>query len=412
MRALLLSTALLMALSAPLTGMAQEMDHSMHDMSASPAASTAPAEPDLATEPDLSQPQQTAPSTAPTQLVPQTIVAPEGSMTDMGDMSGMDHSIHMQEMPAPSAHAHDMMPLSTQGLPVAAADRLGNSEMAGEVKDGVREFHLSAAPIAWPITDKQTVVAWAYNGQVPGPMLRVTAGENIRVILTNNLPEATTIHWHGVDVPNNMDGVPGISQEPVKPGESFTYEFTVPNTPGTFWYHTHVNPDKQQALGLYGAFIIEPRNRTAQPWDSEHTLMLGEWTVKDGGNIPSMPMEGMFPNFFTINGKSWDQTEHITAKVGERVLFRLVGSGSFSHPIHLHGAPFKIIAVDGHPLPEAQQMVRDTLTVNPGERYDIVWTPTRPGTWLLHCHINHHTMNDGAEVNGMGGMALPIEVSQ
>lgn len=403
MRAFLLLSALLMAFPA----LAQEMDHSMHDMSAPPAASTATAEPDLAAEPDLSQQQ------APTQLVPRTIVAPEGCMSDMDgmDMSGMDHNIHMQEMPAPSAHAHDMTPLSTQGLPVAAADRLGNTELAGEVKDGVREFHLTAAPIAWPITDKQTVVAWAYNGQVPGPMLRVSPGEKIRVILTNNLPEATTIHWHGVDVPNNMDGVPGISQDPVKPGESFTYEFTVPNTPGTFWYHTHVNPDKQQALGLYGAFIIDGGTDKSQ-WDSEHTLMLGEWTVRDGGNIPAMPMEGMFPNYFTINGKAWDATEHITAKVGERVLLRLVGAGSFSHPIHMHGAPFTIIAVDGHTLPPAQRMVRDTITVNPGERYDIVWTPTRPGTWLLHCHISHHTMNDGAEVNGMGGMALPIEVTQ
>ncbi len=392
MRTLLLTTALLLALPA----YAQEMQpHTGHDGHAMPAA-----EPDLSVEPIT----PTAEPNVPTQLVPQV----------MEDESQID----VQEIPVqtpPAEHAghntHDMIPMSIEGLPVAAADRMGNTPLAGEVKDGVREFRLSTGAIAWPITSNVTVAAYAYNGQVPGPMLRVMAGEKIRVILTNNLSEPTTIHWHGVDVPIEMDGVPGISQEPVKPGESFTYEFTVPNTPGTFFYHTHVMPDRQQALGLYGAFIIEPTGVDKTFWDSEHTLMLGEWTVKDGGNVPAMPMEGMFPNYFTINGKAWDATERFTAKVGERVLLRLVGSGSFSHPIHMHGAPFTVVAVDGHTLPPAQRMVRDTLTVNPGERYDILWTPTRPGTWLLHCHINHHTMNDGAEVNGMGGMTIPIEVS-
>ncbi len=418
--ALLLTTALLLALPAQ----AQEMDHSAHMNHSAPAqADTLPPqeEVDLSTEPVTPAPAATpAPAnidvpapTTPTQLVP--------------PLPSDESAIHVEEIPArpvaqpePAANphaghgggAHDSKPLTIDGLPVAAPDRRGNTPLEGEVKDGVREFRLTTAPIAWPITDDVTVAAYAYNGQVPGPLLRVTAGEKIRVILTNNLSEPTTIHWHGVDVPIEMDGVPGISQAPVEPGASFTYEFTVPNTPGTFWYHTHVNADKQMALGLYGAFIIQPRNRMAPAWDSEHTLMLGEWTVKNGGNLPAMPMEGMFPNYFTINGKAWDSTERFTARVGERVLFRLIGSGSFSHPIHMHGVPFRIIAVDGHPLPPEQQMVRDTITVNPGERYDIVWTPTRPGTWLLHCHINHHTMNDGKEVSGMGGMAIPIEVTQ
>lgn len=395
MRRFLLTALLLLALPAS----AQEMDHSMHQM---PPAAAEP-EVDLSTEP-VTEP---AP-VSPTQLVPEVMQGTiETTPLPEASAPAMDHSAHEEA----EGNSHDMTPMATTGLPVAAADRPGNTELTGEVKDGVREFHLTTGAIAWPITDSVNVAAYAYNGQVPGPLLRVTAGEKIRIILTNNLSEPTTIHWHGVDVPVEMDGVPGISQEPVQPGQSFTYEFTVPNTPGTFFYHSHVMPDRQQALGLYGGFIIEPRTRMAPEWDSEHTIMLGEWTVKNGGNVPSMPMEGMFPNYFTINGKAWNSTEHFSAKVGERVLFRLVGSGSFSHPIHMHGAPFTIIAVDGHTLPPAQRMVRDTLTVNPGERYDIVWTPTRPGTWLMHCHINHHTMNDGAEVDGMGGMALPIEVA-
>lgn len=424
MRLLLLTTAL--CLSLPMLAGAQEMDHSQMSHSAPMAMDTT--QPTGASTSDSTEAtatpntaQDSAGQTTPTQLAPDMNMSmPEGmSMPGMNMPEGMphDHAAMMAAMAgqgehSPASDAHDMTLLSPAGLPVAAADRTGNSELTGDVIDGVRVFQISAAPIAWPITDKTTVYAYAYNGQVPGPLFRVTAGEKIRVVLTNNLPEATTIHWHGVDVPVEMDGVPGISQPPVKPGEKFTYEFTVPDTPGTFFYHTHVMPDKQQALGLYGAFIIEPKVAPAKPaWDSEHTLMLGEWTVRDGGNLPSMPMEGMFPNYFTINGKAWDSIEPFTAKVGERVLFRLVGSGSFSHPIHLHGTPFKVIAVDGHPLPATQQMVRDTLTVNPGERYDIVWTPTRPGTWLLHCHINHHTMNDGQEsASGMGGMAVAVDV--
>lgn len=339
------------------------------------------------------------PSTEPTELVPQ----PAASMPEM------DHSTHDSQG---SHSSHDMTPLSIDGLPVAAADRLGGSLLESEDMDGLRVFKLTADEIAWPITDSVKVHAYAYNGQVPGPMIRVKAGEKIRILFTNNLAEPSTIHWHGVDVPIEMDGVPGISQDPVKPGETFTYEFTVPNTPGTFFYHTHVMPDKQQALGLSGAFIIDPATPPARKaWDSEYTLVLGEWTIKDGGNLPSMPMEGMFPNYFTINGKSWPDTQRISAKVGERILLRIVNAGAFAHPVHVHGAPFKVIASDGHPIPATAQLTKDTIQVAPGERYDLLWTPTRPGAWLVHCHINHHTMNDGQEVEGMGGMALAIDVA-
>lgn len=404
MRALLIAATLLL----PLPALAQTIDHSSHG---APTALVPPAAP----EPEIEIQEASPPPT------------PAADMPGM-DHGSMDHStMNHGDMdmpatpaapaPAATAHgghgAHDATPLPIGAdLPVAAPDRRGNTLLQGEVKDGVRVFQLTTSEIGWPVTDGVTVRAFAYNDQVPGPMLRVTAGEKIRVVLTNKLREPTTIHWHGVDVPFGMDGVPGLSQEPVPPGGSFTYEFTVPNTPGTFWYHSHVTPDKQQALGLYGAFIIDPKEPGKKAWDSEYTLMLGEWTVKDGGNVPSMPMEGMFPNYFTLNGKAWNDTEKLTAKVGERVLLRIIGSGSFIHPIHLHGAPFKVIATDGHPVPAAAQLTKDTILVGPGERYDILWTPTRPGTWLVHCHINHHTMNDGVEVDGMGGMALPIEVTE
>lgn len=375
-------SALLLSVALPALALAQ-MDHTNHmdHGMAAPVAEAPVVEPLPAS----------SPTTEPTQLMPQ-----DEAMAGMGHMSG----------------AHDMTPLDPTTLPQAAPDRLGGGELASEMKDGVREFHLAASMIAWPISEHVTVAAMAYNGQVPGPAIRVHQGEKVRVVFTNNLSEPTTIHWHGLDVPIEMDGVPGVSQEPVKPGESFTYEFTITNAPGTFFYHTHVMPDKQQALGLYGAFIVDPKEGQAKPYSADYTFLLGEWTVKEGGNVPSMPMEGMFPNYFTINGKAWPATPHIQAKVGDKILLRLIGSGSFSHPVHMHGAPFTVVATDGHPVPTVAQLTKDTIEVAPGERYDLLWSPTRPGTWMLHCHINHHTMGDGQDsADGMGGMIIALDVA-
>mgnify|MGYP000861041745 CR=1 FL=1 len=385
MRALLLATTVLMApaaLATPATAPATDHHHAEMTQSApTPAPNDQPE------------------ATAPTQLVPDAVV-----MTPM-ELSDRPHELDLHS-------SHDITPLDPEAFPLAAADRSGGQLLESRINDGVREFTLAADELAWPITEDTNVAAFAYNGQLPGPMIRVKAGEKIRILFTNNLSEPTTVHWHGIDVPIEMDGVPGISQDPVPPGGTFHYEFTVPNTPGTFFYHSHVMPDRQQALGLAGAFIIDPATPPkAKAWDSEHTFVLGEWTVKEGGNVPSMPMEGMLPNYFTINGKSWPASGKISATVGERVLLRIINAGAFSHPIHLHGAPFRIVAADGRPVPTAAQLTKDTLSVAPGERYDLLWTPTRPGTWLLHCHINHHTMNDGQEQGGMGGMAVPIEVS-
>jgi manganese oxidase len=405
MRALLSAIALVTLLASPALATDADPHAGHHSMApavetelpaateaVSPAAADSPGQvPVVSTEPD-----------GPTNLLPVPVES-----VPMESAAPQNHSAHG------SGHgSHDMTILSPAGLPEAASDRQGGTELASELLDGVRVFKLTADEIAWPITDDVKVYAMAYNGQVPGPMIRVKAGEKIRVVFTNKLAEPSTIHWHGVDVPIEMDGVVGISQDPVPPEGTFNYEFTVPNTPGTFFYHTHVMPDKQQALGLSGAFIIEPATPPkSKAFDSEYTLLLSEWTVKDGGNRPSMPMEGMLPNYFTFNGKSWPDTQKIQAKVGERILLRVINAGAFAHPIHLHGAPFKVVATDGRPVPAAAQLTKDTLSIAPGERYDLLWTPNRPGSWLVHCHINHHTMNDGKEVDGMGGMALAIEVS-
>ena len=251
-----------------------------------------------------------------------------------------------------------------------------------------------------------SVTAFTYNGTMPGPMIQVTEGDQVRIVVKNELPEATTIHWHGVEVPNAMDGVPGVTQDPIEPGETFTYEFTA-KPAGTFMYHSHFEGDVQVSAGLYAPFIIDPREPDANPPAVDKVLMISESLLKDGNTYAPMPMSGMEPNYFTINGKAFPSTETITVKKGERVRLRLIGIGQFIHPMHLHGFPFKIVATDGHPVPEGAQLTKDTVSVAPGERYDIEFVATETGQWMLHCHILHHTTNENVEP---GGLMLMINV--
>ena len=174
-------------------------------------------------------------------------------------------------------------------------------------------------------------------------------------------------------------------------------------------YHSHFEPDVQISVGLYAPFIIDPKEPEAPAPDVDVSLMLSEWRIDDGRTFAAMPMEGMEPNYFTINGKAFPATETINVKKGERVRLRLYSIGQFVHPMHLHGVPFQIVATDGHPVPEAARLTKDTVLVSPGERYDIEFVATEPGKWMLHCHISHHTTNDNADP---GGLMLVVNVTQ
>ncbi len=303
-----------------------------------------------------------------------------------------------------------MAPVSADGVPEATASR-GGQRLPYTVEDGVWVFRLDTRPTLWRILPARTVTAWTYNGVVPAPEIRVPYGQRVRVVVTNSLPDATTVHWHGIDVPNAMDGVPGLTQDLIPPGGTFTYEFdAVPagggRAGGTFVYHSHFEEDRQLGLGLWGAFVIEQKR--AVRYEVEKTILIQEWNVDatTGDTRPAMEMDGMFPNFFTLNGKSFPATETVKMKVGQRALFRLVGAGAFTHPMHLHGTDFTIVAKDGQPL--ATPYKADVLQIGSGERYDIAFTARRPGKWLFHCHIGHHTTNDG---EGPGGLMMIVDVT-
>lgn len=245
------------------------------------------------------------------------------------------------------------------------------------------EIDLTAEVTQWEVYEGEIVEAWTYNGEYPGPEIRVTEGQKVRVNFTNNLPEPSTIHMHGIDVPNDQDGVPGITQPDVQPGDNWTYEFVVERV-GTGMYHTHSNTASQLAKGLFGAFIVEPKD--GPTYDREFVLSLHE-------------LNGLY---YTINGHSFPSTlddDLLSINTGEKILVRLINMGSLYHPMHLHGHQFEVVAIDGNPAAAVQK--QNTVDMPPGQTIDIVIEGTNPGTWLFHCHVTPHVTNKGVYPGGM-----------
>jgi manganese oxidase len=264
----------------------------------------------------------------------------------------------------------------------------GGQRMEYTLQDGIKVFDVIAKKVQWEVTPGQMVEAYTYNGVVPGPEIRVTEGDKVRVRLTNGLgDEATAIHFHGLLIPNAMDGVPFITQPPVNPGETFVYDFVARN-PGSHMYHSHLNSAFQVTKGLLGAFIIEPQDKSAYPaFDKEYTLILG-----DG------------PLGYTLNGHGFPGTEVLTANKGEKLLVRFMNEGLMIHPMHLHGMPMTIVAQDGYVNPPYRC---DTVNVAPGQRIDALVECTEAGAWAFHCHILAHAESE----MGMFGMVTALVVT-
>jgi len=288
----------------------------------------------------------------------------------------------------------------------------GDRQLVPHIENGVKVFDLDTSVIRWTILPGITVNAYAFNGQVPGPRIRFRQGDRVRINVTNHLPESTTVHWHGLILPNIMDGPAHITQEPIPTGGGlYRYEFTAVQS-GTYLYHSHDHVDRQQGLGLYGALIIDPVEQDPSlEADHEYTVLLQEWLVREGLTYPAMPMDGGQPNYFTINGRAYPGTDTIPMRAGETLKVRFIGSNNgFIHPMHIHGGPFKVVAVDGNTLPLSARYEADTVNVGPGQRYDVIWTARNPGKWLIHCHIGHHTTNNNVETQGGGGLMAVIDV--
>jgi len=302
--------------------------------------------------------------------------------------------LHMSEAAAAGAvqkppDMDEMEAAKVKSFPAKTAGA-GNQVLVPKLlPDGTKEFELTARVVQWEVAPGDRHEAWTYNGMVPGPIIRLIEGDKVRIVLHNKLRESTAIHFHGMRLPNDQDGVPFLTEMPVKPGQTSVYTF-VAKPAGTHMYHSHYDALRQVSGGMLGALIVDPKNPAGQPKVNQDVLMV----IGDG------------PLGLTINGKSFPATAPVVAKLGETVRIRYMNAGQMIHPFHLHGLVQKVIAKDGYMLDHPY--LADTVLVGPGESYDVLVQADALGAWAFHCHILSHAEGD----DGMFGMVTAFIVKK
>jgi FtsP/CotA-like multicopper oxidase with cupredoxin domain len=300
-------------------------------------------------------------------------------MQDMKDMPGMAHTLRKASPgKARSSNAGIIVPMQTPDVP----------DLPYEMDAGVKVFKLRAEPVTRKLVPFKTMTVWGYNGSCPGPTIQVQQGDRVRVVFENGLPESTTVHWHGLEVPIEMDGVPYISQKPVPPGESFTYEFTV-HQEGTFFYHSH--GAMQEMMGMIGMFVSHPAKSHKPQVDHDFGIVLQEWAILPNLNIPNTA--NMEFNWLTFNGLAAPSITPMIVRQGNRVRMRIVNLGMDHHPIHLHGHQFVITGTEGGRAPESTWYPTNTVLVGVAQAKVVEFEAKYPGAWMVHCHLPHHMMN-------------------
>lgn len=278
------------------------------------------------------------------------------------------------------------------------------------VRNGVKVFHLIAEPIDHELTTGLKIKAWGYNGRAPGPVIEVTEGDRCRFYVTNKLPEPTSLHWHGIILPNGMDGVAGLTQKAIGPGQTYKYEFTF-RYAGTFMYHPHSDEMTQMALGMGGMIVVHPkRPPRASARIRDYAMMTHEWKVPIGTARPD-PLAMNDFNVLTFNGKAYPATAPLIAQVGDVVRMRFGNLGPMDHhPVHMHGHVFAITETDGGTVPLSARVPETTVLVPTGSVRVVEFVASEIGDWPLHCHMTHHAMNQmghdmanliGADVRGL-----------
>jgi FtsP/CotA-like multicopper oxidase with cupredoxin domain len=274
-----------------------------------------------------------------------------------------------------------------------------------KIVDGAKVFHLKAEEVDHEFTPGLEAKCWGYNGRVHGPTIEAVEGDRLRIYVTNRLPAPTSVHWHGVFLPSGMDGVGGLNQKPILPGETFLYEFTL-RQHGTYMYHSHYDEMTQMALGLMGMFVIHPRRPSpAYRVDRDFAIMLSEWFIKPGTARPDPNKMSDF-NLLTMNAKAFPGTAPLVCRKGDRVRIRFGNLSAMDHhPIHLHGHYFKVTGTEGGEVPASSQRPEGTVLVPVGTTRDIEFIADAPGDWAVHCHMTHHVMNQmGHDIPNLIGM--------
>lgn len=257
--------------------------------------------------------------------------------------------------------------------------------------EGVKEFHLVAEPVKREFAPGMVVNCWGYNGRTPGPTIEAVEGERVRILVTNKLPEWTTVHWHGMRVPNGMDGVGGLTQPQIPPGRTMAYEFDLTDA-GTYMYHPHADEMLQIAMGMMGFFVVHSKDPAEHAVDRDFVIMLHAWDIDPGAATPKWTTMTDF-DMWTMNSRVFPGTDALPVRLGDRVRIRIGNLSMMSHPMHLHGYHFKQTATDGGWIPNSAQWPMTTMNVPVGTTAVMEFVADAPGDWAFHCHRSHHTMN-------------------
>jgi FtsP/CotA-like multicopper oxidase with cupredoxin domain len=300
------------------------------------------------------------------------------------------HAMPADSVPEPVREPERAPPAGARGHGFTPVRTLNGWTLPYRIVGGVKEFHLVAEEVEHEFAPGSRAQCWGYNGSTPGPTIEAVEGDRVRILVTNRLPEHTTIHWHGILLPSGMDGVGGLSQPHIQPGETYAYEFTL-RQHGTHMYHPHADEMVQLAVGMMGLFIIHPRGGEARRIDRDYAFLLHNWALHPGTYRPDPAIMQEF-DLWTFNSKVFPAIDPLVARTGERVRIRIGNLSMWNHPIHMHGPRFEVTGGDGGRWPRDQWRSEVTELVGVGQTRDFEFTAV-PGDWALHCHMSHHTMN-------------------
>ncbi|HKU72019.1 MAG TPA: copper oxidase, partial [Burkholderiales bacterium] len=279
----------------------------------------------------------------------------------------------------------------SSGRPYNPVVTLNGWTLPWRMKDGWKEFHLVAEPVRRQMAPGMTAHLWGYNGQSPGPTIECVEGDKVRVFVTNKLSEHTTIHWHGVLLPNGMDGVGGLTQPQIPVGKTFVYEFEMKKS-GTFMYHPHADEMVQMAMGMMGFLVVHPRNPEFMRVDRDFVFLINAYDIEPGAYTPRVATMTEF-NLWSWNSRVFPGIAPLVARKGDRVRVRIGNLSMTNHPIHLHGHGFEVTCTDGGWVPKSARWPEVTADIAVGQMRAIEFVADAPGDWAFHCHKSHHTMN-------------------
>jgi FtsP/CotA-like multicopper oxidase with cupredoxin domain len=327
---------------------------------------------------------------------PTPVVSRRGLLTAAGALLGASAVARAQLAAVPEAalaESPETQPprAPANGRPFQPVVTLNGWSAPWRMKDGVKEFHLIAEPVEREIAPGMVARLWGYNGQSPGPTIECVEGDRIRIFVTNRLPEYTTVHWHGVRLPHGMDGVAGLTQPPIRPGETWVYEFDMRHA-GTFMYHPHADEMVQMAMGMMGFIVVHPQTPGELEVDRDFVFLINAYDITPGSYTPRVNTMLEF-NLWTWNSRAFPGIASLVVRQGDRVRIRMGNLTMTNHPIHLHGHNFEVAGTDGGWVPRGARWPEVTADIAVGQMRAIELIADAPGDWAFHCHKTHHTMN-------------------